>query len=189
MTNKDNTSRILFTSTFYLSTFTFGGGYVIVPLMKKRFVEELGWIDEDEMLELIAIGQSAPGPIAVNASILVGYRIAGVKGSFIAAIGTILPPLLIMTLVTYFYIEFRDNPWIQNILKGMQAGIAAIIVKVVYDMALAIIRQKNLLQLFIMVTALIAGLVFNLNIIFILLFTGLIGVLSTIFNKDRGDKK
>jgi len=70
----------LFYSTFSLSAFTIGGGYVIVPLMRKKFVEELDWIDEEEMLNLVAISQSAPGPIAVNTSIMVGYRLAGVRG-------------------------------------------------------------------------------------------------------------
>ena len=72
----------LFFSTFTLSAFTFGGGYVIVPLMQKRFVKDLKWIDEDEMLDLVAIGQSAPGPIAINTSILVGYRMAGIPALF-----------------------------------------------------------------------------------------------------------
>ena len=69
--------RKLFTSTFYLSAFTFGGGYVIIPLMRKKFVEQFHWIEETEMLDLTAIAQSAPGQIAVNASILIGYRLAG----------------------------------------------------------------------------------------------------------------
>ncbi|NMA33160.1 MAG: chromate transporter, partial [Clostridiaceae bacterium] len=84
----------LFLSTLKLSAFTFGGGYVIVPLMQKRFVKDLKWIDEDEMLDLVAIGQSAPGPIAINTSILVGYRMAGVPGAFLTVLGTVLPPLI-----------------------------------------------------------------------------------------------
>ena len=71
----------LFTSTFTLSAFTFGGGFVIIPLMRKKFVEQLHWIDEEEMMDLTAIAQSSPGAIAVNASILVGYRVAGVHGA------------------------------------------------------------------------------------------------------------
>ena len=68
----------LFLSTFYLSAFTFGGGYVIVPLMRKKFVNEYGWIDENEMIDLIAIAQSAPGVIAINASLIIGYKLAGI---------------------------------------------------------------------------------------------------------------
>lgn len=186
MTQNQKVLWQLFTSTFYLSTFTFGGGYVIVPLMKKRFVEELKWINEDEMLELVAIGQSAPGPIAVNASVLVGYRIAGVKGAIVSALGTILPPLIIMTIVTYFYIEFRDNLLVQNLLRGMQAGIAAIIVKVVYDMGKRIIEDRKIMPIIIMIFSLIAGLIFNLNVIYILLVAAIIGVLTSFFTEKGG---
>ena len=80
--------RKLFTSTFYLSAFTFGGGYVIIPLMRKKFVEQFHWIEETEMLDLTAIAQSAPGPIAVNASSLIGYRLAGFAGAMVSTLGT-----------------------------------------------------------------------------------------------------
>ena len=93
----------LFTSTFYLSAFTFGGGYVIVPLMKKKFADDLHWIEEKEMIDLAAIAQSAPGPIAVNAAILVGYRIAGVLGALTTIIGTVLPPFVILAVISLFY--------------------------------------------------------------------------------------
>ena len=87
----------LFTSTFTLSAFTFGGGFVIIPLMRKKFVEQLHWIDEEEMMDLTAIAQSSPGAIAVNASILVGYRVAGVPGALVTVLGTVLPPLIILS--------------------------------------------------------------------------------------------
>ena len=79
----------LFLSTFYISAFTFGGGYVIIPLMKKKFADELHWIDDEEMLNLAAIAQSSPGAVAVNASILVGFRVAGVAGALVAILGTV----------------------------------------------------------------------------------------------------
>ena len=101
--------RELFLSTFRLSACTFGGGFVIIPLMRKRFVEELGWIEEDEMLDLTAIAQSSPGAIAVNASILVGYHVAGVPGAMITVLGTVLPPLMIISVISLFYQAFRDN--------------------------------------------------------------------------------
>ena len=94
MENKKNIYRKLFTSTFYLSAFTFGGGYVIIPLMKKKFADELHWIDENEMLNLAAIAQSSPGPVAVNAAILLGYRVAGITGALLTILGTVLPPFI-----------------------------------------------------------------------------------------------
>ena len=99
----------LFLSTFQLSAFTFGGGYVIVPLMKERFVRRLGWIDEEEMLDLVSIAQSSPGAMAVNTSILVGYRMAGVPGALVSVCGTALPPLIILSVISLFYVAFRDN--------------------------------------------------------------------------------
>ena len=92
----------LFISTLYLSAFTFGGGYVIVTLMKKKFVDEYHWIREDEMLDLVAIAQSSPGAIAVNGAIVVGYKLAGMLGAVTAIIATIIPPFLIISLSPCF---------------------------------------------------------------------------------------
>lgn len=88
-------------STLYISAFTFGGGFVIVTFMKRKFVDELHWIDEQEMLDLAALAQSSPGAIAVNAAILVGWRVAGFAGMLVAVIGTILPPMVILTVVSF----------------------------------------------------------------------------------------
>lgn len=170
----------LFKSTFYISLFTFGGGYVIVPLMQKRFSEELGWIDHDEMIDLVAIGQSAPGPIAVNTSILVGYRMAGVPGALVTMVGTILPPLIVMTIVTYIYLAIRDNFYVQNVMLGMQAGIAAIIINVVYDMARRITKHKDPVHISVMIISLVLAVGFQVNVIWLLLFAAIIGIITTI---------
>ena len=100
----------LFFSTLYLSAFTFGGGYVIVSLMRKKFVDDYHWIDEDEMLDLVAIAQSAPGPIAVNGAIVVGYKMAGLLGIFISVLATIIPPFVIISVISVFYEIFKTNP-------------------------------------------------------------------------------
>ena len=92
----------LFKATFMLSAFTFGGGFVIVSLMKKKFVEELGWLDEEEMLDITAIAQSSPGPIPINASVILGYRMCGIPGSVTAILGTALPPMLIISVIAHF---------------------------------------------------------------------------------------
>lgn len=92
----------LFYSTLYLSAFTFGGGYVIITLMKKKFVDEYRWIEEEEMLDLVAIAQSSPGPIAVNGAIVVGYKLAGMAGVLVSILGTVLPPFVILTVVSFF---------------------------------------------------------------------------------------
>ena len=180
----------LFLSTFTLSAFTFGGGYVIVPLMQKRFVKELKWIDEDEMLDLVAIGQSAPGPIAVNTSILVGFRMAGIPGAFLTILGTVLPPLITITIISYFYIAFRDNTIVKALLKGMSAGVAAVIADVVIDMAAKIIKNKTLLPMIVMVLAFIAAAILKVNIIYILFVCGALGAWTTYrMNHNSGRKE
>ncbi|MCR5100203.1 MAG: chromate transporter, partial [Butyrivibrio sp.] len=123
--------RELFISTFKLSACTFGGGFVIIPLMREKFVKELGWIEEDEMMDLAAIAQSSPGAIAVNASVLVGYHVAGVIGALITAIGTVLPPLIIISVISMFYQAFRDNMIVNMVMAGMLCGVAAVIIDVV----------------------------------------------------------
>ena len=117
----------LFFSTFKLSACTFGGGFVIIPLMRKKFVEELGWIEEDEMMDLTAIAQSSPGAIAVNASILVGYHVAGFSGAMLTVLGTILPPLIIISIISMSYQAFRDNAIVNMAMAGMLCGVAAVI--------------------------------------------------------------
>lgn len=180
----------LFLSTFTLSAFTFGGGYVIVPLMQKRFVKELKWIDEDEMLDLVAIGQSAPGPIAINTSILVGYRMAGVPGAFLTILGTVLPPLVTITVISFFYIAFRDNFFVRALMKGMSAGVAAVIADVVIDMAARIVKNKALLPVIVMVLAFIAAAILHVNIIYILLICGALGAYTTYrANRSSGRKE
>ena len=111
----------LFFSMLSISAFTFGGGFVIVTLMKRRFVDDLEWLDENEMLDMTAIAQSCPGAIAVNGAILVGQRVAGAAGIIVATVATIIPPMVILSLVSYFYALFADNPYVAAVLAGRRA--------------------------------------------------------------------
>ncbi|MFA9422438.1 MAG: chromate transporter [Sedimentibacter sp.] len=176
----------LFYSTFSLSAFTIGGGYVIVPLMRKKFVEELKWIDEEEMLNLIAIAQSAPGPIAVNTSIMVGYRLAGVLGSLVTILGTVLPPLIIITVIAQFYEEFKSNRIVNALLLGMRAGVAAVIIDVIIKMVKDILKSKSKISVMIMLVSFIAAVVFNVNAALIIILCGAFGAFYyQILKKDR----
>lgn len=114
--------------------FTFGERYVIVTLLKQKFVDELHWIDEEEMLDLVAIAQSSPGAIAVNGAIVLGYQMAGIPGVLVSVIGSIIPPVVIITIISFFYNAFKSNVYIQALLRGMNAGVSAVIMSVVYDM-------------------------------------------------------
>lgn len=177
---------ILIKTTFVLSIFTIGGGYVIVPLMQKKFVEELGWIDTDEMLDLVALGQSIPGSLAVNVSILVGYRIAGISGAMITVLGTVSPPLLIITVISYFYMSFRDNPIVDALMLGMQIGVVVVILNVVYSMIKDIWKTRDLINMFILIGAFVAGFAFDINIILIILIAGIMGFLNYMWKIKKG---
>ena len=160
MTRQKKILRKIFLSTLYLSTFTFGGGYVIVTLMKKKFVDQYHWIKEEEMLDLVAIAQSAPGAIAVNGAIVVGYELAGLRGAAVAILGTILPPFAIIALLSVCYHAFRTNYLIGQMLEGMQAGVAAVIATVTYEMGLGIVTERDKLSIVIMLGAFVASCVF-----------------------------
>lgn len=179
----------LFFSTLYISAFTFGGGYVIVTLLKKKFVDKYKWIDEDEMLDLVAIAQSAPGAIAVNGAVVTGYKLAGLTGAAVAAVATVLPPLVIIAVISVIYDAFRQNTVIAAMLEGMQAGVGAVIASVVYDMALDIFKQKSAPSVVIMAAAFAASCFFEVNTVYIILACAAIGVAVALIKRKRGGKK
>ena len=175
----------LFLSTFYISAFTFGGGYVIVPLMKKRFVEEYQWIEEKEMLDMIAIAQSSPGAIAVNTSAIVGYRMGGVLGALVTVLGTVTPPLIILSLISLAYEMVIDNRMVQCVLKGMQIGVAAVVMDVVITMVGQILKEKKAISVLILIAAFVVAFFTKINIAFIILGSGTIGILELFWSKNK----
>ena len=170
--------RKLFLSTFELSACTFGGGFVIIPLMRKKFVEELGWIEEEEMRDLTAIAQASPGAIAVNASIMLGYHIAGIPGAILAVLGTVLPPLIIISIISMFYQAFLNNVFVSLELSGLLCGVAAVICVVVINMENIIFKKKRPLPIIIMLASFIAVRYLSINIIIVIFVCGCIGTLD-----------
>ena len=181
----------LFMQTFYLSAFTFGGGYVIVSLLQRKFVNEYHWIEEEEMLDLVAIAQSAPGPIAVNGAIVVGYKLAGISGVLVSVLGAILPPFVIICVISVFYEIFRDNKIVSSMLLGMQAGVAAVIISVVYEMAKGQSKKDNRTELaIIMAAAFIANYFLDISVIYIIVICIGIGIVQyAVKRKNMGDRK
>ena len=178
----------LFTSTFYLSAFTLGGGYVIVPLMQKKFVEELKLIDEKEMLDLVCIAQSSPGAIAINTAILVGYKISGIIGALICTFATTLAPLIIISIICIFYDSFKTNEYIATFLKAARAAVCAVIVNVVINLFKDVLKGNKVFSLILMIMSFIAGFYFNINVIFIILTCALIGIIYTYWTcKKKGN--
>lgn len=170
---------LLFRITFSISAFTFGGGYIAIPMMQKHFVEDLNIIDGEDLLNMAAIAQSTPGAIAVNIAVLVGYKIAGLIGAIISAIGTVLPPLIILTIVSFFYKAFRSNEVISAVLKGMEAGVGAIIVDLIINMTQAVLKEKNFLLVFMIPISFIANFIFDINALIIILVCAVLCIVQT----------
>jgi len=175
----------LFKSTLYLSAFTFGGGYVILSLMKETFVDKLKWISKEQMLDMTAIAQSAPGAVAVNAAVVVGYETLGLTGMIVAILGTIIPPLVIISLISLAYEAFITNKYIALFLKGMQAGVGALIIKVVIDMAGDLLKAQAPIIPIIMIVSFILGFFFDMNVTYIILGLIIIGTIYTLIKRSR----
>ncbi|MGN1106410.1 MAG: chromate transporter [Huintestinicola sp.] len=188
MNEKAKKLWILFKSMFMLSACTFGGGFVIVSLMKKKYVEELKWLEEDEMLDVTAITQSAPGPLPVNASVIIGYRMAGVVGSLVAVLGTILPPMIIISIISLFYDQFRTNKYIAVALQVMRAGVAAVIFDVVINLAKNVCKTKRVLYILMMIAAFICTCVLKVSAMIVILVCLGIGIVDLLIEMKKKNK-
>lgn len=166
----------LFKNIFVLSACTFGGGFVIISMMKKKFVEKFRWISEEEMLDMTAIAQSAPGPLGVNVAIVTGYRLRKIPGALVCALGAILPPLIIISIISVFYNQFKDNKVIALALQVMRAGVAAVICDVVISLAGNILKTRKILWILVMVGAFAATVFFKVSAPVLILVCGLIGL-------------
>ncbi len=176
----------LFFSMLYISAFTFGGGFVIVTFMKRKFVDELHWIDEKEMLDMTALAQSSPGAIAVNAAILVGWKVEGAWGMAAAALGTVIPPMAILSVISLFYQLFAANQYVALALRGMSCGVAAVILDVAVSLGKNVLKTRQGAHIAVMATAFAATFVFRVNVIFIILAAAVVGVLMVLYDSRKG---
>ncbi len=170
MKKKKNVYLTLISSTFYISLLIIGGGYVAIPMLKKKFVDELKWVEEQEMADLIAIAQCAPGAVIINSSILVGYKVAGVLGSAFTVAGMILPSLIIISIVQLIYSEFISNQYVVALFRGMNAAVAAMMIDVVLSLTKTATKSLNvILTIVITATVFVLVFVFNFNAAYVML--------------------
>ena len=118
----------IFLTFFKIGAFTFGGGFAMIPIIQQEIVEKKNWIKEEDFIDTISIAQSAPGPIAVNLSIFVGYKIKGFPGAVICTMGTVLPSFIIILLIAKFFYQFKDNHIVEKIFLGIRPAVVALIV-------------------------------------------------------------
>ena len=127
----------LFTIFFKIGAFTIGGGYAMIPLIEDEIVTKKGWVAKEDFLDLLAIAQSAPGVFAVNIAIFIGYRLRGVRGCLVTALGAILPSFLIILCIALFFLRFKENPTVEAIFKGIRPAVVALIAAPTFNLAKA----------------------------------------------------
>ena len=152
----------------FISTFTFGGGYVVVPMIRRYFVEQKQYFTEDELVSMAAVAQSTPGAIAINLSALAGYRVAGVGGAAVSCAAAVLPPRGVLGFGSAVDAAFAARAVLAAVLKGMQAGVAALIVDLVIDMCGMILRERSPLLTAMIPCAFFASFVLDVNVALIL---------------------
>ena len=168
-----------------ISAFTFGGGFVIVTLMKRVYVDRLGWISEEEMLDYTALAQTAPGPIAVNAAVLVGRHVAGGWGMAAAVLGTVLPPIALLLLVSLVYDAFAANRYVALFLRGMQAGVAAVICDVVCSLGVRVLREKNWVSYVLTAATFVLSFVLRVSAAWIVLGALAVGIVLALLDRRK----
>ncbi|MFA5290398.1 MAG: chromate transporter [Candidatus Izemoplasmatales bacterium] len=117
----------LFWTFFKIGLFTFGGGYAMIPLIQRQAIDRFHWIDHEEFLDIIAIAESTPGPIAINTATYIGYRQKGVLGALMATLGVVLPSVVIIFLISLFLVQFKENPYIDYAFKGIRVGVSILV--------------------------------------------------------------
>ena len=178
----------LFVGMLYISAFTFGGGFVIITFMKRKYVDELHWIQEQEMLDLTALAQSSPGAIAVNAAILVGWKVAGFSGMVVSVLGTIIPPMVILSVISVFYQIFAANRYVSLALKGMSCGVAAVILDVSLSLGQKVLKQRQWVHYAIMAGAFTVTFFYQVNVVWIILCAAVVGIAMAIWSGRKGGR-
>lgn len=173
----------LFIVFLRIGAFTFGGGYAMIPLIQKEVCEKKKWLTEEDILEIVAIAESTPGPIAINAATFIGYRIAGFFGSFFCTLGVVLPSFLIITLISYVLKEFQEFRAVQYAFFGIRAGVLALLIKALYSMYKQM--KKNAVSYIVAGLAFIFATFVDINVLFVIIGCAVIGLVYSFIAKKK----
>lgn len=173
----------LFLAFFKIGAFTFGGGYAMIPLIQKEIAEEKGWISDQEILDVIAIAESTPGPIAINSATFVGYKVAGFWGAFFATFGVVLPSFVVILIISFVLREFAQLKPVKYAFYGIRAGVLALVLKAFVSMY----KQcpKKVVAYILMAAAFAVVVLFDVNVIFVIITCGIIGLIASIVAERR----
>lgn len=163
--------------------FTLGGGYAMIPLIRLEIVKNNQWIKDEEFCELLALAQSSPGPVAINSSVFVGYKLRGIAGSLTAALGTALPSFLIILAIAMYFADFRDNLVVKSVFKGIRPAVVALIAAPLYSLSKRMQMGTKALLLAILACILVAWA--RISPIWIIIAAGLIGLGRGFIMKEK----
>ena len=173
----------LFIAFFKIGAFTFGGGYAMIPIIEKEVVDKNHWLSKEEFMDMLAVVQSLPGPIAINSSVYIGYKISKFWGSLVCALGAALPSFIIILLAAIVFTDIQDNPTIEKVFKGIRPAVVALIVVPVIFMAKTAKVTWETLWIPIAVAVLVVFL--GLSPAYIILLAGAGGILFSLIRKDK----
>lgn len=176
----------LFFTFLKIGLFTFGGGYAMIPLIQRETVDNKKWINDEDMLEIIAIAESTPGPIAINAATFIGYRVGGFFGALAATVGVVLPSFVIITAISFVLAAFQNVVWIRYAFNGIRAGVLALIVKALWSMYKQ--SPNGIFAYLIMFGAFVVTAFLPVNVIFVILFCAAAGIVQALI-VSRRDKR
>lgn len=165
----------MFITFFKIGAFTFGGGYAMIPLIEEEVVNKKKWVEKQEFMDMLVISQSLPGPLALNCSTFIGYKISGVIGAVMAILGITLPSFLIITLIAAYFMQFRDYYYVNLAFKGISAAVPILVLVGVVSMAQNL--NKNVENIIILIVALICLLVFNISPIIVTIAGAVYGII------------
>lgn len=171
----------------FISTFTFGGGYVVVPMVRKYFVEHRKLFSEEKLMSMAAVAQSSPGAIAVNLSALAGLHTAGTAGLIISVISSVIPPLVVLSVISYWYTAFSQSAVVSAVLLGMQAGAAAVIVDFIVDMVDMITKERSRLLTALIPAVFAASFFFHIHAAILLLISSALCLIKIRFKIPEGE--
>lgn len=186
MNEKMKRAGSLFLTFFKIGAFTFGGGYAMIPLIQKETVENKKWITDEDILEIVAIAESTPGPIAINSATFVGYRVCGVLGSFLATLGVVLPSFVTILAISYVLKGLQEFKAVQYAFNGIRAGVLALIIKALWSMY----KQcpKGVVSYILMAAAFIITAFFDVNVLFVIIGCAIFGLVSSLIISRRAEK-
>lgn len=172
---------------FKIGAFTIGGGYAMVPLIQDEIVDKRKWISKDDFIDLLAISQSTPGILAVNISIFIGYKLKGVKGSLVTALGTVLPSFLMILSIALFFHSFQGNPIVEKIFKGIRPAVVALIAAPTFSMAKS--ARINKFNIWIPIVSTLLIWLMGVSPIYIIIIAGISGYLWGRFKPNKQTDK